>query len=44
MNIGLVADIEEELVFGRIEHKVQSQREFDHTQVGSQVATVFESV
>ena len=34
VDITLVADIENELVLGRIENPVQGNREFDHTEVG----------
>ena len=39
MDVGLVAHIEEELVLGRIEDRVQRQRQLHHSQIGTQVTT-----
>ena len=44
VDIGLVADVEEQLVFGGIEDRVQSQREFHDAKVGPRWPPVFESV
>ena len=38
VNIGLVADVEQQLVLGRIKNRVQRQREFHHAEVGAKVS------
>ncbi len=41
VRIGLMADIPDDPVFRRIEHRVQSHRQFDNPQPGPQMATGF---
>ena len=38
MNVGLVADVEEDFVFGSIEDGVQREGEFDDAEIGAEVA------
>ncbi len=38
MRIGLVADVPDQLVDGRVEHIVQRHRQFDHAEPGAEMA------
>jgi hypothetical protein len=39
MDVSLVAYVEQQLVLGSIEHRVQRQRQLNHAQVRAQMAT-----
>ena len=39
VHVGLVAGVEDDRVVRRLEHPVQRQSEFHHTEIGPQVAT-----
>ena len=41
VDVGLVADVEEDLVFGRVEDGMQGQRELDHAEIGAEMAAGF---
>jgi hypothetical protein len=39
VDVGLVADVEDEMVLGRIEDVMHGEREFDHAEVGAEMAS-----
>ena len=41
VDVGLVADVEEDLVLGRVEDRMQGQSELDHAEIGAEMAAGF---